>query len=101
MGCPSAPPFLQGGRAGTPLFPGPCPAFTGPFVRLWASSPAAPNPRPRHSVWYQLVPSAPCSEDSQSQSKLVWGLPDQRGGGSPAQSPHLLGLKSRLRMCVL
>ena len=46
------------------------------------------------------MPSAPCSEDNQSQSKLVWGLPDQRGGGSPAQSPHLGGLKSRLRMCV-
>lgn len=91
-------PFPAGWPGGHPALSRPLPCLRGPLHAPVGFLPLPPPPR--HSVWYQLVPSAPCSKDSQSQSKLVWGLPDQRGGGSPAQSPHLLGLKSRLRMCV-
>ena len=53
MGCPSTPPFLQGGWAGTLLFPHPCPAFAGP-LRVPVGFLPHPLPTPRivgRPVW--------------------------------------------------
>ena len=92
MGCPSTPSSLRGGRAGTRLFPGPCPAFAGPFLRLWASFPLPLSPLPPVSAFRPLLLGQP--------ERAAVGPPLPVGWGSPAQSPHLLGLKSRLHLCV-
>lgn len=59
MGCPSTPPFLQGGWAGTLLFPHPCPAFAGPLRVPVGFLPHPLPPLPAISAFCPLLRGQP------------------------------------------